>query len=87
MPPPSSVLYLLIALAKKSDFDVYNNAGTIFGSINKEALAKFNIPYQEETVKNFLSFAQPINDKIFELAQETLKLNELIQLYLKKFFD
>ena len=73
-------------LAKKQDFDIYNNAGTIFGSINKEALSQFKIPFSDELINKFLEFSQPINDKIFMLAQETLKLNELKQLYLKKFF-
>ena len=73
-------------LAKKQDFDIYNNAGTIFGSINKEALSQFKVPFNGELVNKFLEFARPINDKIFMLAQETLELNELKQLYLKKFF-
>ena len=73
-------------LAKKQDFDIYNNAGTIFGSINKEALSQFKVPFNGELVNKFLEFARSINDKIFMLAQETLELNELKQLYLKKFF-
>ena len=31
-------------LNQKNDFDIYNNSGTIFGSINREGLSSFNLP-------------------------------------------
>ena len=82
----NSFIYYAL-LAQKMDFDVYNNAGTIFGSINKDALSRFAIPASNwEEVQKFLSYASEMD---WAIEQNTLKIEkcqELKNLYLKKFF-
>lgn len=74
-------------LAQQSDFDVYNNTGTIFGSINREALLSFGVPASDmiDLVK-FDSFAAIIDSKIKQNVIESIKLKELKALHLHKFF-
>ena len=81
----SFVYYALIV--QSADFDIYNNSGTIFGSINKEALASFKIPASNmELVKTFEKFANAIDTKIYYNTLEISKMKKLKELYLQKFF-
>ncbi len=74
-------------LAQQSDFDVYNNTGTIFGSINREALLSFAVPASDMIdVVKFDSLAATIDSKIKQNVIESIKLKELKALYLQKFF-
>lgn len=74
-------------LAQQSDFDVYNNTGTIFGSINREALLSFAVPASDMIdVVKFDSLAETIDSKIKQNVIESIKLKELKALYLQKFF-
>ena len=74
-------------LAQQSDFDVYNNTGTIFGSINREALLSFGVPASDMIdVVKFDSLAATIDSKIKQNVIESIKLKELKALYLQKFF-
>ena len=74
-------------LNQKSDFDVYNNSGTIFGSINKDALSAFKVPATDvKEVASFEKFASSYDLQIRNNCLQIIKLNNLKQLYLKKFF-
>ncbi len=74
-------------LAQQSDFDVYNNTGTIFGSINREALLSFAVPASDMIdVVKFDSLAETIDSKIKQNVIESIKLKELKSLHLQKFF-
>ena len=72
---------------QKNDFDVYNTAGTIFGSINRDALNSFQIPASNITlIKQFNSIAKPLDEKISINSKEIEKLKQLKDKYLQKFF-
>ena len=59
-------------------FKPYNGEGTIFGSINKDELAKVSVIIPPElTVKDFDKLISPIDLKIFEMHNET---NNLIKI-------
>lgn len=74
-------------LAQQSDFDVYNNTGTIFGSINREALLSFGVPASDMIdVVKFDSLAAIIDSKIKQNVIESIKLKELKAIHLQKFF-
>lgn len=74
-------------LAQQSDFDVYNNTGTIFGSITREALLSFAVPASDMIdVVKFDSLAATIDSKIKQNVIESIKLKEIKALYLQKFF-
>lgn len=82
----NSFIYYAL-LSQRSDFDVYNNAGTIFGSINKDALSNFAIPASNwDEVQEFLSYASKIDLAIEQNTLKIEKCKELKNLYLKKFF-
>ena len=74
-------------LNQKSDFDLYNDSGTIFGSINKEALASFKVPAADITlVERFENFASDIDKSIHNNTLEIEQLRTLKASYLQKFF-
>jgi len=81
-----SFIYYSI-LNQKSDFDIYNNSGTIFGSINKDSLNAFRVPANNiEDVKEFESVASIIDRRIHDNTLEIEKLQRLKAFYLQKFF-
>lgn len=82
----NSYLYYCL-MADKQAFGIFNTSGTVFGSINKDALNDFLVPFNENKLHEFLDFAKYIDEKIYILETHNRKLNELKQLYLKKFFD
>ena len=74
-------------LFQKNDFDIYNNSGTIFGSINRDSLMSFVLPAVDiDAVKAFNAFAASIDEKIFQNTNVIKKLQKLKSLYLQKFF-
>lgn len=74
-------------LANADEFNVYNVSGTVFGSINKDKLADFPVPYPNaEIMKQFLSIASPLNAQNHHLSAEIKLLTKLKQLFLSKFF-
>lgn len=74
-------------LNQKSDFDIYNNSGTIFGSINRDALLSFKIPAADlSLVQDFEKIVCDLDNKILINTLEIDKLTELKQAFLQKFF-
>ncbi|MBR6681029.1 MAG: restriction endonuclease subunit S [Clostridia bacterium] len=82
----NSFVYYSI-LNQKSDFDIYNNSGTIFGSINRDALSAFKIPAANiSLIETFESMASNVDKSIHNNTKEIDKLRTLKQTYLQKFF-
>ena len=82
----NSFVYYSI-LNQKSDFDIYNNSGTIFGSINRDALSAFKIPAANiALIEKFESVASEMDKIIHNNTLEIYKLRALKQVYLHKFF-
>ena len=82
----NSFVYYSI-LNQKSDFDIYNNSGTIFGSINRDALSAFKIPAANiSLIETFESMASDVDKSIHNNTKEIDKLRTLKQTYLQKFF-
>ena len=74
-------------LNQKTDFDIYNNSGTIFGSINREGLSSFNLPASNiALIEKFESIASEMDKAILNNTIEINKLHTLKQAYLQKFF-
>lgn len=74
-------------LNQKSDFDIYNNSGTIFGSINRDALSSFKIPAANiALLEKFERMASDVDKSIHNNTKEIDKLRTLKQVYLQKFF-
>lgn len=83
----NSFIYYSI-INQKSDFDIYNNSGTIFGSINRDALQSFKIPASDESIIiAFEKIAALVDKKIYNNTAEIIKLKKLKQMYLQKFFE
>ena len=82
----NSFVYYSI-LNQKSNFDIYNNSGTIFGSINRDALSAFKIPAANiALIEKFESVASEMDKIIHNNTLEIYKLRALKQVYLHKFF-
>ncbi len=82
----NSFVYYSI-LNQKSDFDIYNNSGTIFGSINRDALSAFKIPAANiALIEKFESVASEMDKVIHNNTLKIYKLRALKQVYLHKFF-
>jgi type I restriction enzyme S subunit len=78
----SYLFYLLKSM--KSLFDISDEDGTIFGSINKDDLHNMEVVYSNEIIKKFEKIVKPINDLIILKSQETQKLQTLQSLLLAK---
>ena len=62
--------------------------GAVQLKINQANLCALELPkIDENTLKEFNSFVEPIFKKILHIRAENLKLEQLKSLYLKKFFD
>ena len=82
----NSFIYYSI-LNQKADFDIYNNSGTIFGSINRDALLSFKIPASNIIlIERFESIASNMDKAILYNTLEIEKLKSLKKMYLEKFF-
>ncbi len=76
---------LYTALSLKTQFDVFNGTGTVFGSINKNSLIK--LPVQVPTQKRIADFEQtvrPIDDLIRKNCEQIILLSSLRDLLLPK---
>ena len=78
----SYLFYLLQSM--KSLFDISDEDGTIFGSINKDDLHDMEVVYSNETIEKFDKAIKPLDDIIILKSQENRKLNELKTLLLSK---
>ena len=69
----SFVLYTMYSLRK--DFDIYNGEGTVFGSINRDAMnnMKIRIP-QQTVVDRFEELVSPIDSMIKKNYEENCRL-------------
>lgn len=79
-----NVLFYILKL-NKSNFNIYNGEGTVFGSIDKKALYNFKIDIPINC-KDLELMCKIINDKCKNLHYQNMHLHKLKQLYLKKFF-
>lgn len=72
----SFVLYTMFAL--RPQLDVYNGEGTVFGSINRNALndMPIDIP-SEDTIAAFEAVVRPMDDMILSNYEENCRLQEL----------
>ena len=72
----SFVLYTMFAL--RPQLDVYNGEGTVFGSINRNALndMPIDIP-SEDAIAAFEAIARPMDDMIRSNYEENCRLQEL----------
>ena len=72
----SFVLYTMFAL--RPQLDVYNGEGTVFGSINRNALndMPIDIP-SEDAIAAFEAIARPMDDMIQSNYEENCRLQEL----------
>lgn len=72
----SFVLYTMFAL--RPQLDVYNGEGTVFGSINRNALndMPIDIP-SEDAIAAFEAIARPLDDMIRSNYEENCRLQEL----------
>lgn len=79
----SFIIYLMKSL--KAKLDVYNGEGTVFGSINKEALSKLPISnYNKEDIDQFDNLVSPIDKEIRLLSDENSRLVEIRDALLTK---
>jgi type I restriction enzyme S subunit len=68
----------------KSKFDISDEEGTIFGSINKDDLHNMEVVYSLPTLKNFDILVKPIDGMIKLHSQESQKLEQLKVLLLSR---
>ena len=80
-----NLLYYLLKF-NKTNFNIYNGEGTVFGSIDKKSLHNFRVDIPVDCEK-YESMCKLINDKCKNIHFQNMQLYKLKQLYLKKFFD
>lgn len=82
----SFVLYTMFAL--RPQLDVYNGEGTVFGSINRNALndMPIDIP-SEDAIAAFETVVRPMDDMIRSNYEENCRLQELRDSLLPKFMS
>jgi type I restriction enzyme S subunit len=68
----------------KSKFDISDEEGTIFGSINKDDLHNMEVVYSLPILKNFDILVKPIDGMIKLHSQESQKLDQLKVLLLSR---
>jgi type I restriction enzyme S subunit len=78
----SHLFYLLLKL--KSQFDISDGEGTIFGSINKDDLHNIEVIFSENQIRIFEKIINPIDLLIKNYCIENLKLIEMRNLLLSK---
>ena len=79
----SFVLYTMLAL--KPQLDVYNGEGTVFGSINRDALNSIPICIpSEDKISQFESVVRPMDDMIRKNCDEIRRLETLRESLLPK---
>ena len=82
----SFVLYTMFAL--RPQLDVYNGEGTVFGSINRNALndMPIDIP-SEDAIAAFESVVRPMDDVVRTNYEENCRLQELRESLLPRFMS
>lgn len=77
----------LYCYLKKFNFDSLGNTSSIATAVNSKTIKAMRFFVPDNTVlEEFHNKTLPLFDKIKQLLMENQKLNELKQLYLKKFF-
>lgn len=72
----SFLLYTM--LNAKKQLDVFNNEGTVFGSVNKDALNNLEITIpSQETISKFEELVSPIDHYIWNNDMESIRLKEM----------
>ena len=72
----SFLLYTMFGL--KTQLDVFNGEGTVFGSINREALAAMPVQIpSNEAMAQFEKMVRPMDDLIKTNYEENCRLEEL----------
>lgn len=78
----SHLFYTLQSM--KSNFDISDGEGTIFGSINKDDLHNMEVIYSKNEIKQFDKLVRPIDNCIRNYSIQIQKLSELKDLLLSK---
>ena len=82
----SFVLYTLFSL--KSQLDVFNGEGTVFGSINKDSLNSMGIVIPPiDMIDKFESIVSPMDKIIFKNYEEICRLQEIRDTLLSKLMN
>jgi type I restriction enzyme S subunit len=68
----------------KSKFDISDEEGTVFGSINKDDLHDMDVVYSLQIMKEFDKLVKPIDDMIQLYSEESQKLEQLKVLLLSR---
>lgn len=78
----SHLFYLLQKL--KSQFDISDGEGTIFGSINKDDLHNMKVVFSQKEIKEFEKIASPIDEQIKAYSKQNTIFLSLKDLLLSK---
>jgi type I restriction enzyme S subunit len=78
----SHLFYLLQTL--KTQFDISDGEGTIFGSINKDDLHNMEVVFSQKEIKKFEKIASPIDEQIKVFSKQNTILLSLKDLLLSK---
>ena len=82
-----NIVEYLYCYLKRYNFDMLGNTSSIATAVNSKTIKAMKFYYPDkETLADFHSTAEPLIKKIKHLLITNAKLNELKQLYLKKFF-
>jgi type I restriction enzyme S subunit len=68
----------------KSDFDVSDEEGTIFGSIAKDDLHGLKVVYSEEVIRKFDLLVKPLDEQIKNYSKQIETIEMLKDLLLAK---
>ena len=82
-----NIVEYLYCYLKRYNFDMLGNTSSIATAVNSKTIKAMKFYYPDtETLAGFHRIAKPLIKKIKHLLITNAKLNELKQLYLKKFF-
>ena len=82
-----NIVEYLYCYLKRYNFDMLGNTSSIATAVNSKTIKAMKFYYPDtETLAYFHRIAEPLIKKIKHLLITNAKLNELKQLYLKKFF-
>ena len=83
----NTIMEYLYCYLKRYNFDTLGNTSSIATAVNSKTIKAMKFKYpSKEAISEFHRIAEPIIKKIKHLLITNAKLNELKQLYLKKFF-
>ena len=78
--------YLYWYLLSMKDIVKIRNTGSAIPHANKDFISSLLFDYSQATDKNFTEELHQLREKLYNIQKENIKLNELKQLYLQKFF-